>query len=78
MNWCVWETVTKLLVEVKTMLHKELSRRGIDGVRALTQHPDIECLHFTVSLESATGGMLPLETGHTHGEDAVGGGNITL
>ena len=55
-NRSVGETVAKLLVEVKAVLQQELSRRGINGVRLLTQQPDVECLDFTTSPEIGTGG----------------------
>ncbi len=53
-NWSVGETVTKLLVKVEAVIHQESSRGGVNGVRPLTQHPDIECLDFTTS--PSTGG----------------------
>ena len=52
----VGEAMTKLLVEVKAVLQQELSRGGINGVRPLTQHPDIEYLDFATSPEIGTGG----------------------
>lgn len=56
MNGSVGETMTKLLVEVKAVLQQELSRGGVNGVRLLTQQPDIECLDFATSPEIGTGG----------------------
>jgi hypothetical protein len=53
-NWSVGEAVAKLLVKVKAVLHQESSGGGVNGVRPLTQHPDIECLDFATS--PSTGG----------------------
>ena len=78
-NWCVAKAITKLLVKVKAMLQQELSRGRIDGVRVLTQHPDVKCLHFTtVSTTGLRRQWLPLETSHAHGEDPIHGCNVTL
>ena len=59
------------------MLNEKLGWWWIDGVRLLTQQPDVEHFHFTRRLRWMIL-WLPLETGHTHRENGIAGRHTTL